>query len=57
MCWPLVNAHILAMTIEDAKFADFIIDVLAEKLDLKQCAGKTTIKHVFSAQGVGFKLK
>jgi len=56
-CWPIVNAHILATTIEHAKIADFIIDVLAEKQDPKQCADKATIKHIFSVKGASSKLK
>jgi hypothetical protein len=55
--WPLVNAHILATTIEDAGFADFIIDELAGKLDSKRCADADTIKHIFNASGISPELR
>ncbi|KAH7117596.1 hypothetical protein B0J11DRAFT_591907 [Dendryphion nanum] len=47
-CWPLLNAHILATTIGDDDYADFIMDLLRETLlpDLPMC--NATISHLFA---------
>jgi hypothetical protein len=55
--WPLMNAHILATTIEDAGFADFIIDELAGKFDSERGADNDTIKRVFNALGISPELR
>ncbi|KAF2786572.1 hypothetical protein K505DRAFT_343693 [Melanomma pulvis-pyrius CBS 109.77] len=56
-CWPLINAHILGTAIQDAGFADLMLDVVAEKLHAKRCADHETIRHVFSARGISPELK
>jgi hypothetical protein len=52
--WPLLNAHILGCTIEDADFADQVIDILEEKLgNNAYYVDADTINTLFSAEAKG----
>lgn len=56
-CWPLINASILATTLEDPKFSDYIFSLLKEKLQRGQLADLETIKHVFTTPDIDVRLK
>ncbi|PSN68188.1 hypothetical protein BS50DRAFT_587388 [Corynespora cassiicola Philippines] len=47
-CWPLINAHIFAVTIGDIDFADYMMDVIEDRLSSAQSADLETIRHLFS---------
>ncbi|KAF2006250.1 hypothetical protein P154DRAFT_570315 [Amniculicola lignicola CBS 123094] len=54
--WPLVNAHILATTIEDPDFADYAADALVATIEGKW-PDKRTIQHVFNTPDMSRRLK
>ncbi|KAF2865649.1 hypothetical protein BDV95DRAFT_599618 [Massariosphaeria phaeospora] len=55
--WALVNAHILATTLGDAEFSEYVLDLLETRLTAGQCADVKTIKHVFASKGASDSLK
>ncbi|KAF2280468.1 uncharacterized protein EI97DRAFT_455358 [Westerdykella ornata] len=56
-CWPLINAHILATAVGDARFGKFVLGLLRDKLELRQAPDPDTIMHIFTAKDVGKDLK
>lgn len=56
-CWPLINAHIMATTLGDDQFADYVMGVLTEKLDRRQFADIETIQRVFTTVDGSDELK
>ncbi|KAF2179079.1 hypothetical protein K469DRAFT_322002 [Zopfia rhizophila CBS 207.26] len=57
MCWGLINAHILATTIQDSRFAEYMLRLLRGVLDEMEGPDEATIRHVFEMEDVGEGLK
>ncbi|KAF2652807.1 hypothetical protein K491DRAFT_29966 [Lophiostoma macrostomum CBS 122681] len=55
--WPLINAHMLAFTLGDDGFGDYILSLLREKVVKRQSASVETINHVFGAVDVSEDLR
>jgi hypothetical protein len=55
--WPLINAHILASTLGDEGFGEYILSLLRENVVKRQTASIETITQVFGAIDVSEDLK
>jgi hypothetical protein len=55
--WPLLNAHILATTLEDSEFQEYTLRLLHEKLLPNQPVDTETIRHVFMTPNISEELK
>jgi hypothetical protein len=52
-CWPLINAHILGVTLNAPNFTDCVMDMLQAKLNSGIFPDTDTLEHVFSSSGNG----
>lgn len=52
-CWPLINAHILGVTLNAPNFTDRVVDMLQAKLSGDIFPDIDTLKHIFSSSGNG----